>query len=128
MTDWVGGSENRNYGIREKNGISARDLFWLLFLLIPITGSLVFHLWVRSQITDTGYKIQELSHIEESLTRAREKLAVKEEILQSPDRIDRIARVSLGMQPLRPEQVLSPRTQYVPVDRSIMAVAGNYGR
>jgi len=128
MTDWVGGSENRNYGIREKNGMSARDMFWLLFLLIPITGSLVFHLWVRSQITDTGYKIQELSRIEESLTRAREKLVVKEEILQSPDRIDRIARASLGMQPLRPEQVLSSRTTYVAVDRSVTAMAGNYGR
>jgi len=126
MTDWVYGSEQRNYGIRKKTGISARELFWTLFILIPITGSLFFHLWVRSQITDTGYKLQELSQIEESLTRTREKLVVKEEMLQSPERIDRIARGRLGMAPLRPEQVLSPQVPYIPADRSVLAMTNSY--
>ena len=123
MTDWVHGSEKRNYGIRKKTGISVRELFLTLFLLVPITGSLFFHLWVRSQITETGYKIQELSLYEESLMRSRERLIVKEEILQSPERIDRIARSRLGMEPLRPEQVLSSRIPNVSVDRSATTVA-----
>ena len=125
MTDWVQGTENRNYGIRKKNGINARELFLALFLFVPITGSLIFHLWVRTEITDIGYRIQELSMAEESLTRERAKLLVKEEGLQSPERIDRIARVSLGMEPLRPEQVLSPGTPFVRSDGSSMAMASN---
>ena len=127
MTDWAYGSEKRNYGIRKKTGISARELFLAFFLLVPITGSLIFHLWVRSQITDMGYKIQELSRHEESLMRTREKLIVKEEILHSPERIDRVARLSLGMEPLRPEQVLSPQIPYVPADRSVIAMVNGYG-
>jgi len=122
MNDWIHGTEKRNYGIRKKNGIKATELFWALFLIIPVTGSLIFHLWVRSQITDTGYKIQEISMIEESLTREREKLLVKEEVLQSPERIDRVARASLDMKPLRPEQVLSPRTPFVRGDGSSVAM------
>jgi len=122
MIDWVQGTENRNYGIRKKNGINARELFWALFLLVPITGSLIFHLWVRSEITDIGYRIQELSSAEESLVRERAKLLVKEEGLQSPERIDRVARARLGMEPLRPEQVLSPGTPFVRGDRYASAM------
>jgi len=128
MTDWANGSEKRNYGIRKKTGISARELFWTLFLLVPIIGSFFFHLWVRTEITDTGYKIQEFSLYEESLTRTREKLVVKEEVLQSPERIDRIARSRLGMEPLRPEQVLSPRIPDIPADRSVLAMVNDYGQ
>ena len=126
MTDWACGSEKRNYGIRKKTGISARELFLAFFLLVPITGSLIFHLWVRSQITDTGYEIQKFSQLEESLIRTHEKLVVKEEILQSPERIDRIARNRLGMAPLLPEQVLVPRIPIVPADLPVMAMANNY--
>ena len=122
MTDWVHGSEKRNYGIRKKTGINARELFLALILLVPITGSLIFHLWVRNQITDTGYKIQALSRSEESLMKRLEKLTVEEEILQSPERIDRIARVQLGMAPMRPEQVLAPWIPGVQVDRSVVAM------
>jgi len=127
MTDWAYGSEKRNYGIRKKTGISVRELFWAFFLLVPITGAFFFHLWVRIQITDTGYKIQEISRLEESLVRMQEKLIVKEEVLHSPERIDRIARDRLGMAPLRPDQVLSPQIPHVPVDRSVLAMTNGYG-
>ena len=124
MTDWTVGIEKRNYGIRRKNEIITRDLLWIVVPFILVAASLVFLLWVRIQITDTGYKIQELALLEESLTRAQEKLTVREGVLQSPERIDQIARGRLGMAPLRPEQVLTPRIQSVPADRSVMAMAG----
>ena len=121
MTDWVYENETRNYGIRKKIGINARELCLVLFLVVPITGTLIFHLWVRSEITDTGYKIQELSRLEEALTRTHEKLIVKEEKLQSPERIDRIAR-AIGMAPLRPEQVLPSRVPSVTDDIFVIAM------
>jgi len=126
MNDWVNGTEKRNYGIKKKNLINMKELLWILLLLVPITGSLFFHLWVRGQITDTGYKIQALTQREEYLARTLEKLVVREEILQSPERIDNVARARLGMEPLRPEQILAPRIMTVPTDRSVMAmVNGN---
>ena len=121
MTDCVYGVEKRNHGIRKKTGISANELFWTLFLLVPIAGTLIFHLWVRGQIIKTGYEMQELSQHEESLMRMRERLVLSEEVLQSPERIDRIARGRLGMEPLRPEQLLTPRSPYIPADRSVIA-------
>jgi cell division protein FtsL len=123
MTDWMHENEKRNYGIKKKTGINVRGLFWALLVLIPITGALIFHLWVRSQITNTGYRIQELVEKEEALTREREKLIVKEGKLYNPERIDRVAREQLGMAPLRPDQVLPPRIpDVVPVDRSALAM------
>jgi cell division protein FtsL len=124
MTDWVYESENRNYGIKKKSGIRARELFLALFLLVSMAGPIIFRLWVSGQITDTGYKIQELSQREESLMRMQEKLIVKEEILQSPERIEHVARIVLGMEPLRPEQVLAPRISRAPADSSVMAMTG----
>ena len=126
MTDWVYEIENRNYCIKKKTGVSARELLLVFVLLVPIAGSLIFHLWVRGQITDTGYKINKLSRIEESLLRMQEKLVVKEETLQSPERIDRIARGHLGMKPMRPDQVLVPQAPYILADRSEMAMVNNY--
>ena len=125
MTDWIYESEKRNYGIKKRTGINARELFRILLLLIPVTGAFIFQLWVRSEITDTGYKTQELKRIEESLTKTQEKLIVKEEILQSPERIDRIARGRLGMEPLRPDQVLAPRTPYAASGNSVVAMANS---
>ena len=121
MTDWAYGVEKRNYGIRKKNGISTHDVFWTLFPLVLIAGTLIFHLWVSGQIIKTGYEIQELSQQEETLIKAKERLILNEETLHSPERIDRIARGRLGMEPIRPEQVLTPRIPYLPVDRSTMA-------
>jgi len=125
MTDWAYRIEDRNYGIKKKPGISARELLWALFLLVPIMGTLIFCVWVRSQITHTGYKIQELSKREESLAQTQVKLIVKEGKLQSSERIDRVARARLGMAPMRPDQVLAPRIPNVPVDRSVMAMSSN---
>ena len=125
MTDWAYRIENRNYGIKKKPGISARELFRALLLIVPIMGALIFCIWVRSENTYRGYEIQKLSQREESLTRMREKLVVKEGELQNPERIDRVARARLDMAPLRPGQVLAPRTPHVPVDRSVIAMSNH---
>ena len=125
MTNLIYGNKIRNIecGNKKKPGISVRELFWAFLLIIPVAGSLVFQLWVRGEITHTGYMIQELTKKEEALTRERAKLIVKVEELQRPERIDRVARLQLGMTPLRPEQVLAPQTRYYKLsDGSIMAL------
>ena len=121
--DWHHQIEKRNYVVkRKKKGITARELLRVVFLLVPIMGTLTFHLWVRSEVTETGYKIQELVKHEESLLKARGKLIVREGVLQSHERINRVALSQLKMEPLRPEQILTTRFQHIAGDRSKMAM------
>jgi len=126
MTDWARDTKNRNYGIRKRNGTISRDLLRNIIVIVMCATSLSIYLSIRIQIIHTGYEIQRLVQKEAELTRTQEKLVVREGILQSPERIDRIARGRLGMEPLRPEQMLSPLTPYVPIDRSVLAMANSY--
>lgn len=112
MTDWADGIETRNYGI--KSEIDASMLSELLHNIIPlalIAGSLLFYAWVRSQIVRTGYETQSLYAKEQSLLRDQKRLKVEEETIKDPEKIDQIARVELGMIPLRPNQFILPQMQ-----------------
>jgi cell division protein FtsL len=110
MTDWADGIETRNYGIRSE--IDTSMLSELLRNIIPlaiIAGALLFYSWVRSQILSAGYESQNLFVAEESLLRVQKRLALEEETLRDPGRIDGIARNTLGMTPLRPNQFILPQ-------------------
>jgi len=110
MTDWADGIETRNYGIRnEINVHMLSDLMCILFSLALVAGALLFYSWVRNQIVHTGYENQSLFAAEESLLRVQERLALEEETLCHPERIDIIARNDLGMAPLHPSQLILPQ-------------------
>ncbi len=110
MTDWADGIETRNYGIRnEINVHMLSDLMCILFSLALVAGALLFYSWVRNQIVHTGYENQSLFAAEESLLRVQERLALEEETLCHPERIDIIARNDLGMAPLHPGQLILPQ-------------------
>jgi len=118
MTDWADGIETRNYGIKsEIDGSMFSDLIRTIVPLLMIAGALLFYSWVRSQIVNTGYESQSLFAEEESLLRTEKKLILEEETLSNPERIDLIARIDLGMTPLRPNQFILPQTQ--DVERSL---------
>ncbi len=112
MTDWANGIEKRNYGIKRKID---RHMLWdflvILLSFAMVAGALIFHSWVRNQMTHTGYASQKLLAEEESLLRIQKRLILEEEILKSPERIDAIARNDLGLAPLRPGQMIVPRLQ-----------------
>jgi cell division protein FtsL len=112
MTDWADGIETRNYGI--KCVIDARilsELVRTIVCLAMVAGALLFYLWIRSQIINTGYEIQSLLAAEEDLMRTQQNLSLKEEFLRRPERIDDIARNQLGMIPLSPAQLIVPQIQ-----------------
>ena len=77
--------------------------------LALVAGALLFYSWVRNQIVHTGYENQSLFAAEESLLRVQERLALEEETLCHPERIDIIARNDLGMAPLHPSQLILPQ-------------------
>jgi cell division protein FtsL len=76
-----------------------------------IAGALLFYSWVRSEIVNTGYESQSLFTAEEDLLRTQKRLILEEETLRNPERIDMIARIDLGMTPLRPNQFILPQPQ-----------------
>ncbi len=112
MTDWADGIETRNYGIKsEIDGSMFSELIRTIIPLVMIAGALLFYSWVRSQIVNIGYDSQSLFSEEESLVRTEKKLILEEETLSNPERIDLIARIDLGMTPLRPNQFILPQNQ-----------------
>ncbi|MDR0841915.1 MAG: hypothetical protein LBP68_00670 [Acidobacteriota bacterium] len=127
MMDWSIGIEKRNYGIRFGGSVVPRELLRTIFLIIPVAGVLLFHLWVRNQVNLIGYEINRLSEREDSLLRTQEKLLSEEARQQSPGVIENIALNQLGMSPLRPEQLLVSRPLVDPAERSLMAMTDRDG-
>ncbi len=127
MTDWADGIEARNYGI--KCVIDARvlsELVRTIVCLAAVAGALLFYSWVRSQIISVGYESQNLFSEEESLLRIEKRLIAEEKILTDPKRIDRIARVHLGLNPLNPNQLIVPPIQAIEASASDkLALAGS---
>ncbi len=124
MTDWADGIETRNYGIKsEIDGSIFSELIRTIIPLVMIAGALLFYSWVRSEIVNIGYENQSLFAEQESLLRTHKKLMLEEEMLSNPERIDLIARIDLGMTPLRPNQLMIRQTQDTERSLSNMAMA-----
>jgi cell division protein FtsL len=109
MTDWAGGTETRNYGIRRViDPKNLSELLQVVLFLVALAGVLSYYLWIRSQIINIGYQNQQLNAREEVLVRVQARLILEEQTLKNPERLDVIARTDLGMIPLRPNQLISP--------------------
>jgi cell division protein FtsL len=66
----------------------------------------VAHAWVRTQVTEEGYRLSRLSVEQQQLLRERERLTLAAGRLMSPARIQQLARERLGMGPAKVEQVV----------------------
>ncbi len=112
MIDWVGGIENRNYGIKRiTDPQKLSELLGIILSLATIAGVLLVYAWIRSQIIDIGYSGQQLRAQEECLVREQRKLVLEEQTLKNPERVETLARVELGMTRLRANQLLTPQFQ-----------------
>jgi cell division protein FtsL len=105
MTDLADGSEGRNYAITRCTE-NVADHLCIIFVIAAVAGVFFFYLWTRVQIINIGYESQRLQSTEDSLRRTERNLALEEQTLKNPERIDAIARNELGMLPLRPDQVI----------------------
>lgn len=107
MRDYATESFDRNIGIRRETG--RRNLGELLLIGAPlalIAVVLFFYSWVRAELVATGYSLQQLRAEEQELLRERGVLALEEERLKHPARIDDIARNGLGLARVRTSQIL----------------------
>jgi cell division protein FtsL len=76
-----------------------------------VAAAALFHLWIRTCVTERGYQISRLSSEYRDLARERESLQIKAAELKSPQRIEELAREKLGMGP-------------PPVDRVVVLIGG----
>ena len=110
MNDWSVGVESRNYRIAHRpDSRSLADLLASMLCLLVIAGALTGCVWTRYRIVKLGYELQRCTALEQTLARSESILILQEEELKSPDRIDRIARNELAMEPLSPYQRIAPR-------------------
>jgi cell division protein FtsL len=66
----------------------------------------MLQIWVRTRVTEQGYRLSRLSAEQQKLQRDHERLQLLAAQLGSPQRIAELARVRLGMAPPSPERVI----------------------
>jgi cell division protein FtsL len=69
-------------------------------------GAGLFQIWMRTQVTEQGYRLSRLSTERQQLQRERERLQLAAAQLASPQRIEEIARARLGMGPPGADRVI----------------------
>ncbi len=70
-----------------------------------ILGALLLTVWRKAAFLQVGYKISDLEKRESDLLSRRRELEIEKSMLNSPERIERIARERLGMIDPEPGQV-----------------------
>jgi cell division protein FtsL len=123
MNDWSVGVESRNYRIAHRpDSRSLADLLASMLCLLIIAGALTGYVWTRCRIVALGYEVQKCKDIEQTLARRESILILEEETLKSPDRIDRIARNELAMEPLGPYQRIAARFSEIDAHPATLAL------
>jgi len=126
MNDWATGVETRNYRIlRRSDRHSLMDLLANIMCILMIAGALVGYLWINIRIDRMGYEVERLKEADKSLLRVRNSLILDEETLKQPQWIDMIARTSLAMEMLQPNQRISGFRSINPEYRDILAMASD---
>lgn len=78
---------------------------------VLLGAALLVHCWVRTRVTEEGYRLSRLATEHQLLWREHEKLQLQAAQLKSSQRIEELARTKLGMGP-------------APVDRVVVLVGG----
>ena len=88
-----------------KNQKTRRSTGLSIFLLALFILELFFYTWCRVQCVSTGYKISHEMNQQKQLLMFQGRLKIETERLKSPDRIAKIAREKIGLQPPNTDQV-----------------------
>ncbi len=74
----------------------------------------LFHAWMRTQVTQEGYRLSRLATEHQQLMRKREELTVQSARLRSPSRIEQLARTQLKMGPPSTDRVVVLSSTKIP--------------
>lgn len=93
--------------IRERAG--ARRTRWLIAVAgasALILSAMLFFVWTRIRVVQTGYEISRANQVQQELLEESRALRLEVATLRAPRRIEAIAGSQLGLRPPRPEQVV----------------------
>ena len=80
--------------------------FAFALLVVALVGSAVFMTaWRRVAFINVGYEIKQLEELESRYLHLQKELEIEKAMLNSPERIERIARTRLGLTDPEPGQV-----------------------
>ena len=81
----------------DKRGL--RNFVATVLACLLVAAAMLLHAWVRTRVTEQGYKLSRLSADYRDLTREHEALQIKAAEMKSPQRIEELARTRLSMGP-----------------------------
>lgn len=82
-----------------------RDFFFALIIML-LAGSAVFvTVWRRVAFIDVGYEVTQLEELESRYLHLQKELEIEKAMLESPERIEKIARGRLGLTDPEPGQI-----------------------
>lgn len=89
-------------------GTPVRTRFLLLWTaaVIATSAALVAHLALRLETVRLGYEVGQARRVERRLLEEQRMLAIESATLREPDRIEAVARGSLGMDVPSPERIV----------------------
>jgi cell division protein FtsL len=99
------------YLVRERDRKRARELFWVLLLVLPVAAGLLVDIWVHLRVIRTGYRINALERQLEDLAQRERRLRLEASYLSSPGRVEKRAIEELGMTEPRPGQLIFAETE-----------------
>ena len=85
---------------------SLRQLAAALIACALVGSGALLQIWVRTRVTEQGYRLSRLSAERQQLQRDHERLQLAAARLGSAQRIEDLARVRLGMGPPPPDRVI----------------------
>lgn len=94
------------YLVRERDRRRARELAFVMVVVVSLGGGLLAYIWIHLQVLATGYRIDELEREMVDLSRKERQLRLEAAYLASPSQVERRAVGELGMRPPALEQVL----------------------
>jgi cell division protein FtsL len=75
-------------------------------LAFSLVGLALFHVWVRLQVVRMGYVLSTTSKLQDQLEQENRELKVELATLTSPERLEEMARVRLGLREPEKNQVV----------------------
>ncbi|HWE26025.1 MAG TPA: cell division protein FtsL [Myxococcales bacterium] len=92
-----------------RRAVEGRGLRPLLCALIAcglLSAGALLQIWVRTRVTEQGYRLSRLAGERQQLLRENERLQLAAARLGSPQRIEDLARARLGMGPPPPDRII----------------------
>ncbi|MFQ5852579.1 MAG: cell division protein FtsL [Candidatus Binatia bacterium] len=83
-----------------------RDLFSIFLLCFCLLSLALLHVWLRLQVVRLGYVLSTTSKLQSQLEQENRELKLELATLSSPDHLEEMARLRLGLREPKKDQVV----------------------